>query len=178
MPGAAFLFRWPIVPTAHCSAHMLWDAPILQTSNCSLPPPFLSRWIWTERDGCSFRLFGWLHDFHLFVQTNPNPYPNNNLNQFMPNPNLNLTSVHTLPLSLVPHWFSISPLVHLTACGRNRESAEQWAGPILKGCTSDLKIELWPLSWPQTPVSIIRAETTTAYFQHIHVCSNIWCKEN
>ncbi len=34
------LFRQPIVLPAHCSAHLLWGAPILQTSNCSLPPPF------------------------------------------------------------------------------------------------------------------------------------------
>ncbi len=106
-----------VVPPAHCSSCMLWDAPILQTSNCSLPPPFLSRWTWTERDGCSFRLFERHHDFHLFVQTNPNPYPNPNLNQFMPNPNLNLTSIHTLPLNMMPHRCSAGLLVHLTYAG-------------------------------------------------------------
>ncbi len=37
------LFWRPVVPLAHCSARVLCDAPILQTSNCSLPPPFLSR---------------------------------------------------------------------------------------------------------------------------------------
>ncbi len=104
------------------------------TSNCSLPPPFLSRWTWLERDGCSFRLFEWLHDFHLFVQTNPNPYPNPNpnLNQFMPSPNLILTSVNTLPPNLVPHRCSAGPLVHLITCGWNSELSEQWAAGTME----------------------------------------------
>ncbi len=72
--------RTAVLP-AHCSnsslfACMLWDATLLQTSNYSLPPPYLSRWTWTEGDGCSFRLFEWLRDFHLIVQTNPNCNPN------------------------------------------------------------------------------------------------------
>ncbi len=80
-----------------------------------------------ERDGCSFRLFERLHDFHLFVQTNPNPYLYSNLNQFRPNPNLNLITIHKLPLNLVPHRCSTGLLVHLTTCGWNSEPAEQWA---------------------------------------------------
>ncbi len=111
--------QWP-VPTERvphrCSDGPLSDAPMLQTSNCSLPFPFLLRWTWTERDGCSFGLFEWLHDLHLFVQTNPNPYPIPDLNQFMPNPNHNLTSVHTLPLNLVLHSCSAGPLEHWAGC--------------------------------------------------------------
>ncbi len=38
---------------------------------------------------------------HSFVQPNPNPYPN--LNQFMPLPDLNLTSTHTLFINLRLH---------------------------------------------------------------------------
>ncbi len=111
------------VATACCSdgslfRRMLWDAPILQTSNCSLRPSFPSRRTWMERDGCSLGLFEWLHDFHLFEQTNPNPYPNPNLNWFMPNPNCNLTSIHMLPLNLVLHHCCVGLLVHLTHAGR------------------------------------------------------------
>ncbi len=50
-----------------CSAGSLFRLHVVRctnASNCSLPPPFLSRWKWAERDGCSFRLFEWLHDFH------------------------------------------------------------------------------------------------------------------
>ncbi len=119
------LFWQLTVPPACCGLY--WDAPILQIPNCSLPPPFLSRWTWTESDVCSFRLFEWLHDFHLLAQTNPNPYPN--LNQFLPNPNLNLTSIRTLPLNLVPHCCSAGPVVHLTTCRPYSELSEQWAGP-------------------------------------------------
>ncbi len=76
-------------------------------------------------------VFEWLHDFHLFVQTNPypNPNPNPNLNQFLPNPNLNLTSIRTLPLNSAPHRCSAGPLVHLTTCRPYSELSEQWAGP-------------------------------------------------
>ncbi len=113
--SAAPLFRRPIVPMAHCSTHTLWDAPILQTSNYSLPPPLLSRWTWTERDGCSFRLFEWLHD----------SISNPNLNKSIPNPNLNLTSIHTLPLNFVPHCCSAGLLVHLTTWTASRRNNER-----------------------------------------------------
>ncbi len=117
--GAALLFCQPVISLAHCSDRMLWNAPVLQMSNCSLPPSFLSRWTWTKRDGCCFRLFEWLHDFHLFIQTNPNPHPHPYLSQFMPNSNLNLTSILTLSLNLVPSR-------------QNNEWGEQWAGPYMQ----------------------------------------------
>ncbi len=67
---AKVLFRYHTsVPTAPCSACILWDAPILQTSNCSLPPSFLSRWTKMERcsvDFCCFEnLTLTLNVFHM-----------------------------------------------------------------------------------------------------------------
>ncbi len=84
--------------------------------------------------GC---LNGFMSSIYLYklTQTHLNP----NLNQFRPNPNLSLTSIHTLPLNLVLQRCSADLLMHFTTCGgtvtgRNSELAERWVGPLSMPC--------------------------------------------
>ncbi len=73
--------------------------------------------------GC---LIGFMTSIYLYRRTQTLT-----LTLTLPNLCLILTSIHTLPLNLVPHHGSAGPLVHLTHSGETVN--EQWARGTVSG---------------------------------------------